>query len=239
LRSLGVEAGARVPPLGPRNVSAADRRLQLAAAMWVEGETGYQPDTWVAADPMSGYSRRLRRAETTVQLITNDEAAARTDDILALMPESWRDPTIAPHAMDVANNEAVLKHVSRAVPLSLLLDDKPGGLPSVLQSSELSSAHYFLSTPARQFLAFVSHNWGADPKIVTALLFHVLMPFATRIVGSICLFAIVSFVIYAPIPSLLLAILPHAMMVVLYLTHKSPWVSRALGFDAANLWLPA
>ena len=174
---------------------------------------------------------------TKLTLITPADATARTDEILELMPNEWRANSIAAPDIDVSSNETLLGKISRAVPVTMLLDESPDGLPGISQASQITTAHFFLSAPAHKFSAFVSHCWSANPRVLmTALLVHLGIPFITPAALSTQVLNILLFIVYPPAIAVMPILTMHVMILVITLLQKQPSVQRALRIDRVRVW---
>ena len=183
--------------------------------------------------------------------------ATRTDEIVKLLPEEWNSDSITtkdvrdrlPKDEWKTSHRSLLDELTRAVPLSLLLDHTSKGLHDKYGSHLLETRHFFLSTPldegstsstpVKKFTAFVSHTWSTNARqVVTALLVHVWLSsrrLAFFILG-ICITLIAMFFVYPPFTIVVLPFMAYAIIFFLTLTHKSPRMLRVMGYGQPDLW---
>ena len=174
-------------------------------------------------------------------LITPAEAEARTASIYAKLPKEWQSDAVTTQQMEgqVPAHGLLLEDISRAVPLKLLLDHTSGGLVGKSDKSQLTTSHFFLSTPVAKFKAFVSHRWSAVPReVVSALLTHVYLSSGRIMYVTIffCLFEILVLVVYPPLTLILLPFVAYMIILFLTLTHKLPCMLSCMGLEAPDLW---
>ena len=182
-----------------------------------------------------------------VQLLPAQEADERTSIIMKLVPEPLRGEAVkSADFADIKSNEALLKEITRAVPLKLLLDHSQSGLPAVECKSKLTTSHFFLSTPVTQLSAFVSHRWSTDANLtVTALIMHLwfaggtgscspppIIPFTLTILS----FAAFLIVVYPPLVFPFVPFVNFIFLGILTATANSETVLRLLGYGAPRFW---
>ena len=96
------------------------------------------------------------------------QAAEDTARLVELMPEEWRGDPGIPALTELPKRkdcEAVLKELTRGVPLHMLLDRSDGSLHPKNDRSKLAAPDFFSSTPNDDILAFISHRWAAEPSM--------------------------------------------------------------------------
>ena len=174
-------------------------------------------------------------------LITPAEAEARTASIYAKLPKEWQNDAVTTQQMEgqVPAHGPLLEDISRAVPMKLLLDHTSGGLVGKSDKSQLTTAHFFLSTPVTKFKAFVSHRWSAVPReVVSALLTHVYVSSGRIVYLTIffCLFYLLVLVVYPPLTLILLPFVAYMLIFFLTLTHKLPCMLSCMGLESPDLW---
>ena len=185
-------------------------------------------------------------------LIDSAKAETQTEEIAKLLPEEWRSRCDRTKAADgselldgrsstseVNDVDKLLTEATRAVPLGLLLDHTSKGLHDKYDKSQLTTSHFFLSTPVKKFTAFVSHRWATDPRqVVTALLVHVWLAGGRLafFVFGICLTLIAMFYIYPPFTLVVLPFGAYFIIGFLTLTHTSPRMLRIMGYGQPDLW---
>ena len=132
--------------------------------------------------------RQARRAprRRRPMMVTDAEAAQRTDELVELMPAEWRGDSIkASDLGELRRREdckKLLKEITRAVPLRLLLDHGPRSLVAS-DKEQLTAPYFFLSTPVEKIGSFVSHRWTANPKqTALALMAHAKLGFLLKVV---------------------------------------------------------
>ena len=97
-----------------------------------------------------------------------EQAAEATATLVQLMPEEWRDDPGIPALTELPKRpdcEAVLKELTRGVPLHMLLDRSYDSLHAKNDRSLLAAPDFFLSTPNDDILAFISHRWAAEQSM--------------------------------------------------------------------------
>ena len=106
-------------------------------------------------------------------LMDRGEAEAQTTRIAGLMPKDWQRDDLKADELDLQTNQGrdtradcqpLLKDITRAVPLKLLLEHGVGSLHRAKQKEDLTTSHFFLSSPVSKLKAFVSHRWDTDPR---------------------------------------------------------------------------
>jgi len=93
-----------------------------------------------------------------------DEETAR---LVELMPQDLRDDPNIPALTELPKRkdcEAVLKELTRGVPLHMLLDRSDGSLHPKNDRKLLAAPDFISSTPNDDLLAFISHRWAAEPS---------------------------------------------------------------------------
>ena len=175
--------------------------------------------------------------------MTAQQAADATAALVQLMPAEWRDGP----GVDVLNDfptrpdcEAVLQQITRAVPLSMLLDPGPASLHHKCDRSMLEAADFFESTPVDVLGAFVSHRWAADPRTTAQALTMAIMMrngWLCFMIGT-ALFLLLLVILPLPVTYSLMPILPYSIVVFLdYRSSPSQWFfSRVLRFHKPWLW---
>ena len=175
-------------------------------------------------------------------MLTAQQAAEKTRQLVALMPAEWRGDDIKPPDLaglrDRKDCQALLKEITRAVPLRLLLDHKPGSLIAS-NKEQLEAPYFFLSTPVDTIGSFVSHRWAADPvETAQALMLKAKLKFAMYAVLGIYALCLVLLNLLGP-----LVVLTTPMwwnfLAVSILTTRSPKVLRMLGsagYDRPYYW---
>ena len=97
-------------------------------------------------------------------------AAQKTGELVELMPPEWRGDSIKSSDLGELRKredcKELLKEITRAVPLRLLLDHQPRSLVAS-NKEQLTAPYFFLSTPVKKIGSFVSHRWAADPTPVS------------------------------------------------------------------------
>jgi hypothetical protein len=182
----------------------------------------------------------------SVYLMTDEEATKRSEDLLRLMPEQWRVPTISSHDLEgIKENKELLKEITRAVPLKLLLDHTKGSLPAASDKSALTTSHFFLSTPVSKLGAFVSHRWSASPtETVSALIMHMwfaggpgccgIPPVIVLVMGILFLVQVIAIIF----PPAMAAVVPFISFVFYAIMHASgsECVLWMLGYSQPKFW---
>ena len=173
--------------------------------------------------------------------MTAQQAAEATAALVQLMPAEWRDGPGVDALEDLPTQcEAVLKQITRAVPLSMLLDSGPASLHHKCDRSMLEAADFFESTQVDELGAFVSHRWAADPRMTAqALTMATLMRN-----GWLCfmlgptLLLLLLVILPLPVSYCLLPILPYAVVMTLdRRSSVSQWFfSRVLRFHKPWFW---
>ena len=179
-----------------------------------------------------------------MELLPPAMAVEQTSRIVELMPEHWRREDVTPTDFEgIEEHTDLMKEITRAVPLKLLLD--PNGLHAASGKEHLTASHFFLSTPVSKLGAFVSHRWKAEPtETVSAMLMHVWftsgprgggIPPVITVVLFVLGFALVCIIVYP------LFIIPFVLLlcpVFTMLLHSSKYdiTLRILGHDAPTLW---
>ena len=175
-------------------------------------------------------------------MISAEAAAEKTRQLVALMPIEWRGDDIK--AGDLAelrerkDCKALLKEITRAVPLRLLLEHGTGSLVASTKE-QLMAPYFFLSTPVEKIGSFVSHRWAADPlETAHALMGHAKLSFLYKMIVCISILMIIFFYL---LPPLMIITAPMWCNFVAYaiLTTRSPTVLRMLGsagYDRPFYW---
>ena len=122
-------------------------------------------------------------------MITDAEAARKTGELVELMPTEWRGDSIKASDLGELRRredcQELLKEITRAVPLRLLLDHGPRSLVAS-NKEQLTAPYFFLSTPVEKIGSFVSHRWAADPRqTALALMAHAKLGFLLKVVWPV------------------------------------------------------
>lgn len=127
-------------------------------------------------------------------------AADSTAQLMRLMPADLQRPDVS--TKDFAGFETradcreLLKEITRAVPIKLLLERGPKSLHWADGKEKLTAKHFFMSKPVSQLQGFLSHRWNADPlESAEAIMLHFKMRFFLAAIvagwGIICLMLLV------------------------------------------------
>ena len=175
-------------------------------------------------------------------MISAQAAEEKTRQLVALMPAEWRGDDIkAGDLAQLRNREdcqALLKEITRAVPLRLLLEHGTGSLVASTKE-QLMAPYFFLSTPVETIGSFVSHRWAADPlETAHALMAHAKLSFFYKMI--VCISIFMAIFLYL-LPPLMIITAPMWLNFVAYaiLTTRSPKVLRMLGsagYDRPFYW---
>ena len=175
-------------------------------------------------------------------MISAQAAAEKTRQLVELVPAEWRGDEIKASDLAELRNrkdcEALLKEITRAVPLRLLLEHGTGSLVASTKE-QLMAPYFFLSTPVEKIGSFVSHRWSADPlETAHALMGHAKLSFLYKMIVCISILMIVFFYL---LPPLMIITTPMWWNFVAYaiLTTRSPTVLRMLGsagYDRPFYW---
>ena len=175
-------------------------------------------------------------------MISAQAAAEKTRQLVELVPAEWRGDEIKASDLAELRNrkdcEALLKEITRAVPLRLLLEHGTGSLVASTKE-QLMAPYFFLSTPVEKIGSFVSHRWSADPlETAHALMGHAKLSFLYKMIVCISILMIVFFYL---LPPLMIITAPMWWNFVAYaiLTTRSPKVLRMLGsagYDRPFYW---
>ena len=186
---------------------------------------------------------RGRPAPTMKMLVTDAEAAQRTDELVELMPLEWRGDSIKSSDLGELREredcKKLLKEITRAVPLRLLLDHEPGSLVAS-EKAQLTAPYFFLSTPVEKIGSFVSHRWAADPRqTALALMAHAKLGFLLNVVWPVVWG--LYFLLMLTLPPLAVFTAPLVWNFVPYavLKTRNPLVLRLLpnaGYDQPFFW---
>ena len=186
---------------------------------------------------------RGRPAPTMKMLVTDAEAAQRTDELVELMPLEWRGDSIKSSDLGELRRrddcQELLKEIMRAVPLRLLLDHGPRSLVAS-DKEQLTAPYFFLSTPVEKIGSFVSHRWAANPRqTALALMAHAKLGFLLKVVIPVVYG--LYFLLLLTFPPLVVFTVPLVLNFVPYavLTTRSPLVLRMLpnaGYDKPFFW---
>ena len=99
--------------------------------------------------------------------------------------------------------KALLKEITRAVPVRLLLDDS---LHKADDKAKLKASHFFLSTVVPQLQGFVSHRWSADPQeTADALMLHFKLRLFIMVILALQLLLLLLFMTFPPLGIVYLA----------------------------------
>lgn len=115
--------------------------------------------------------------------VTAEEADKRTKALKEMLPAEWRRDDILSNDFEGLTTRAdckeVLSELTRAIPLSKLLDDGPSSLHNASDKSQLPpQTSFFLSTPTDKLIAFVSHRWTTEARTTSlAVMLHVKLAF--------------------------------------------------------------
>ena len=176
-------------------------------------------------------------------MITDAEAARKTGELVELMPTEWRGDSIKASDLGELRRredcQELLKEITRAVPLRLLLDHGPRSLVAS-DKEQLTAPYFFLSTPVEKIGSFVSHRWAADPRqTALALMAHAKLGFLLNVVWPVVWG--LYFLLMLTLPPLAVFTAPLVWNFVPYavLKTRNPLVLRLLpnaGYDQPFFW---
>ena len=182
---------------------------------------------------------RLRYGPTGVMPAQPDDASAalRTEHLVSLVPEDLKHSGVS--VKDFAGFEeredckALLKEITRAVPVRMLLDDS---LHKADDKAKLKASHFFLSTVVDQLQGFISHRWRADPQeTVDALMLHFKLRFFLIVLLALWAVGLLLFMTFTPLAVAFLVSVP-AFAAVAAFTTKHDSILRQLGCTAPAYW---
>ena len=174
------------------------------------------------------------------------DAEQRTLEIVALLPKEWRsddtcqrdftDAAAAGHGILVREDcKLLLQQLTRAIPLSLLLEHGKGSLNAATSKELLSTATFFQSCPVDKLKYFISHMWKNDPReTATAVMLQLKLSFILKLIVFVNVILIGLLLIFPPA-----AILPFPLLsyfLVATFTTKSDAVMKLLGLNEPRVW---
>jgi hypothetical protein len=129
--------------------------------------------------------------------------------------------------------QALLKEITRAVPVRLLLDDS---LHKADDKAKLKASHFFLSTVVDQLQGFVSHRWNANPQeTADALMLHFKLRFFLLVILAEWAVGLLLLMTFTPLVVAYLVSVP-AFAAVAVFTTKHEFILRQLGCTAPAYW---
>ena len=186
---------------------------------------------------------RAARTAPTNMPITDADAAQKTGELVELMPPEWRGDNIKASDLGELRRredcQKLLKEITRAVPLRLLLDHGPDSLVASAKE-QLTAPYFFLSTPVEKIGSFVSHRWTANPKqTALALMAHAKLGFLLKVVMPVVYGLYFLLLLTFPLLVTFTAPLVWNFLPYAVLTTRSSLVLRMLpnaGYDKPFFW---
>ena len=163
-------------------------------------------------------------------------AARRTEYLVSLMPDDLKRSSSVKDFAGFEEREdckALLKEITRAVPVRLLLDDS---LHKADDKAKLKASHFFLSTVVDQLQGFVSHRWNANPQeTADALMLHFKLRFFLIVLLAGWAVGLLLFVTFTPLVVAYMVSVP-AFAAVAVFTTKHDLILRQLGCTSPAYW---
>jgi len=129
--------------------------------------------------------------------------------------------------------QALLKEITRAVPVRLLLDDS---LHKADNKAKLKASHFFLSTVVDHLQGFVSHRWNANPQeTADALMLHFKLRFFLIVILAEWAVGLLLLMTFTPLVVAYLVSVP-AFAAVAVFTTKHEYILRQLGCTSPAYW---
>ena len=167
----------------------------------------------------------------------DDAAAEETQHLVSLVPDDLKRSGVS--VKDFAGFEeredckALLKEITRAVPVRLLLDDI---LHKADDKAKLNASHFFLSTVVGQLQGFLSHRWRSNPQeTADALMLHFKLRFFLIVLLAEWAVALLLFVTFTPLAVAYMVSVP-AFAAVAVFTTKHDLILRQLGCTSPAYW---
>ena len=164
-------------------------------------------------------------------------AARRTEYLVSLMPDDLKRSSSVKE--DFAGFEgrvdcqALLKEITRAVPVRLLLDDS---LHKADDKAKLKASHFFLSTVVDQLQGFLSHRWRSNPQeTADALMLHFKLRFFLIVLLALWAVGLLLFMTFTPLAVAFLVSVP-AFAAVAVFTTKHEFILRQLRCTTPAYW---
>ena len=165
-----------------------------------------------------------------------DDATARTEHLVSLMPDDLKRSSSVKDFAGFEEREdckALLKEITRAVPVRLLLDDS---LHKADDKAKLKASHFFLSTVVDQLQGFLSHRWRSDPQeTADALMLHFKLRFFLIVLLALWAVGLLLFMTFTPLVVAFLVCFPAFAAVVVFTT-KHEFVLRQLRCTTPAYW---
>ena len=180
----------------------------------------------------------VRRGRYDVPTPPDDSTAAqRTAYLLSLMPDDLKRSGIG--VKDFAEFEvrddckALLKEITRAVPVRLLLDTS---LHKLDDKAKLKASHFFLSTVVDQLQGFLSHRWRANPQeTADALMLHFKLRLFIIVILAEWAVGLLLFMTFTPLAIAYLVSVPPFAAVAVFTT-KREFILRQVGCMTPAYW---